>query len=106
MSQDVLFDEYERRFGHLRKSRVADKKERLVKINNKFYVAAERVTTAKEQALNPIAYKQWPKKTLAEAIKHAEEILNESSLKDHVAIVKIIRVVRRKEVPIVVETVK
>ncbi len=67
-----------------------------VTIKNKFYVAAQRVTAAGDT---------WSKPTLAKALEHARELLDKNSSLDYCAVVKIIRVVRRKPVETVVETV-
>ncbi len=73
-------------------------------VTNKFYVGAARLSQG------------WAKPTLAEAIKHAEELLEEREqqggedymgrpLPDHITVVKIVAVVRRKKAPVVVEKV-
>ncbi len=67
-----------------------------VTIKNKFYVAARRVTAAGDT---------WSKPTLTKALEHARELLDKDSSLDYCAVVKIIRVVRRKPVETVVETV-
>ena len=80
------------------------KGKKTMKIVNKFYVASDRVTTEREQSNQPL--NRWTKKTLAEAIKHAEELLEKEPHQEFKAIVQIIRIVRRKRAPIVVERVK
>lgn len=98
------------------------KKEKPVKIRNRFYVAAEKVTSASEQdqvndptkvhladgmKRTPLQQSgKWTRPTLKAAIAHAEQILEANPTQDHVAIVQIVRTVRRKKAPLVVETVK
>jgi hypothetical protein len=95
------------------------RQEKLMKVRNRFYVAAPSVTTESEQAQDNIPGKgvrlsvspndrggRWTRKNLADAIKHAEEVLDQDPNKDHVAIVRIVRVVRRKKAPVVVEVIK
>jgi hypothetical protein len=95
-------------------------KEKPVKIRNKYYVAADRVTTHSEQDQDNVdgkvafagvtsqsrSYGKWTRKDLSAAIAHAEQVLEADPAKEHVAIVKIIRVVRRKKAPLVVEVIK
>lgn len=93
-------------------------KEKLMKVRNRFYVAAPSVTTSSEQAQDNLEGKvrlsvspndrngKWTRKTLAAAISHAETMLEQDPSKDHIAIVQIVRVVRRKKAPVVVEVVK
>ncbi len=98
---------------------VTTAKEKLVKVRNRFYVAAPSVTTESEQAQDNIAGKgvrlsmspndrggRWTRKNLNDAIAHAEHILENDPSKDHVAVVRIVRVVRRKKAPVVVEVIK
>jgi hypothetical protein len=77
-----------------------------MKINNKFYVSADRVITNAEQMTGKRFPGTWTHKTLAEAIKHAEELLEQDPACECKAIVQIIRVVRRKKAPVIVEMVK
>jgi hypothetical protein len=84
----------------------------LKKVRNKFYVAADSVTRHSEQGQdNAYAAGQtsgarpWTKKSLDDAIKQAGDILEAEPSRDHVAIVRIIRIVRRKKSPLVVEKV-
>lgn len=65
-----------------------------MRIDKKFYVGSDRMSP------------HWPKKTLEQAISHAKEILSNDPTKDSVNIVKIIKVVRRRELPLFVEDVK
>lgn len=59
----------------------------------KYYVGAERLTLG------------WSKATLAEAIAHAKQILNENTDREEATIVQVVRVVRRQRVPLVVEKI-
>lgn len=97
------------------------KKEKPLKIRNRFYVAADRVTSALEQnqvnepskvfladgvKRTVVNSGKWTRPTLKAAIAHAEEILDANPSQEHVAITQIVRIVRRKKAPLVVETVK
>jgi uncharacterized protein with NRDE domain len=57
-----------------------------VKIENKYYVGANKALRS-----------GWAKATEAEAIEHAREILARSDIEDEAIIVKVIKVVRRRE---------
>lgn len=93
-------------------------KERPVKIRNRFYVAAPSVTSPSEQSQDNTAKNvhlatrpsdrsgKWTRKDLKDAIAHAEQILEDDPSKEHVAVVRIVRVVRRKKMPAVVEVIK
>jgi hypothetical protein len=48
----------------------------------------------------------WGKQTLAAAIKHAEEILDDEPFSDNIRIVKVVMIVRRANVPKIREEVK
>lgn len=90
---------------------------KLKKVLNKFYVASPTVTTQEEQGqLNDpktvrlagphsVHGGKWTRKDVAGAIEHARIILADNPAQDHVAIVKIVKIVRRKEAPITVENV-
>lgn len=56
--------------------------------NNKFYVGS-----------NSVFDRNWGKRTLPEAIKQAQNVM-EAQGQDEVFIVKIVKVVRRKQAPI------
>lgn len=71
-----------------RKQRINDKITR-----NKFYVGSPR-------ALD----NNWGHPTLAKAVRHAEEVMEEQSLEE-TFVVQIIRVVRRRKAPVEVEKV-
>lgn len=80
-----------------------------MKIRNKFYVAADKVTTDMEQATvaDPCeGNSRWVKSTLKDAIAHANQILDKEPQRTHVAISQIVRVVRRKNTPHIVEVVR
>ena len=89
-----------------------------MKVRNRFYVAAAKVTTEREQSQDNVTTPDvwhdgaknyagnWTCKTLKGAIAHAEKLLAENPGQDHAAIVQIIRVVRRKHAPVVVEVVR
>lgn len=98
------------------------KKETPVKIRNKYYVAAAKVSTELEQAQDNVSGKislangsgtntrgygentgRWTRKDLKGAVEHAEQILEANPTQDHVVIVKMVRIVRRKKAPLVVE---
>lgn len=66
-----------------------------MKITRKFYCGAKEITT-----------NNWAKETEAEVIEHARELLNADSTRDHVAIVRIIKIVQRKQPEITVKVVK
>lgn len=93
-------------------------KEQPVKIRNKYYVAADKVTAPFEQGQDNVApgvtlahpknystSAHWTRKDLKGAIDHAKQILENNPNQEHVAIVKIIRVVRREKTPLVVEVI-
>lgn len=100
--------------------RANKKKETPVKIRNRFYVAADRVATASEQGQDNIkknvafagvdpqsrVHGKWTRKTLADAVEHAHDILENDPTKDHVAIVKIVKLVRRPKPKFIVEDVR
>jgi hypothetical protein len=93
-------------------------KEKPVRIRNKFYVAAPSVTTHSEQDQDNIEKNvhlstspndrsgKWTRKDLAAAIEHAQTMLEADPSKDHVAIVKIVKLVRRPKPKFIVEDVK
>ena len=64
-----------------------------MKIKNRFYVGTSRMA------------EDWPKPTLEAAIKHGKEIFLANGGQDHVIIVQIVRVIRRKSSSVVVEKV-
>lgn len=79
---------------------------------NKFYVASDSMLTEQEQGTpNTLVERgrgrhvRWAKFDVKQAIDHATSILEADPSKDHVAIVKIIKVVRRKKMPVIVENV-
>jgi len=49
--------------------------------------------------------KDWPKKTLKEAVAHAKQLMEENADMDQVIVVQIVRVVKRKATPLIVEKV-
>ena len=59
----------------------------------RFYVGSNRMSP------------NWAKATLKEAVEHAKQILEKSPQLDETFVVQIVRVVRRKQVPLVVEKV-
>jgi hypothetical protein len=68
-------------------------------INKKYYCGGKDI----------LMTDSWRHSTEAEAIKHAEELLDENDdypERDHVVIVKIIGIVKRKKTPITYEKVK
>ena len=90
------------------KSALINHKETRMKVRNKFYVATDKVTTDLEQQdrkTDPFPTARWTKPTLEDAIEHAEAILEKEPRREHVAIVRIVRIVRRKKAPLIVEKV-
>lgn len=88
-----------------------------VKIINKFYVASPNVTTPAEQkqlntpenvalAVTSHHAGRWTRPTLNAALEHAKSMLENDPNLEHVAIVKIVKLVRRKAQPLIVEDVK
>lgn len=84
------------------------------KIRFKYYVASPNVTTALEQAERTKDTKlavqsresgRWTRATAAECIAQATEMLEKDPSLEHVAVVKIVRVVRRKKLPVTVEVI-
>jgi hypothetical protein len=92
----------------------------LKKVNNPYYVASPNVTTPREQDQKNIAAGtgtaclatpsnpngRWTRPTVDAAIEHANEMLAKDPSLEHVAIVKIVRVVRRPKIKNVVEVIK
>ena len=68
---------------------------------NKFYVGARHIAESIEVEDNH----EWTKATVEEAVEHARETMEEDNL-DMAIVVQIIRVLKRKSNPIVVEKVK
>lgn len=66
-----------------------------MKVERKFYCGAK-----------DILVNNWAKKTEAEAVEHAKDILDSDELRDKVIIVKIIGVVKRESRPTKYEKVK
>lgn len=67
-----------------------------MKIAKKYYVAADRVFRPGDT---------WAKANLEEAIEHARKLLEMEPLNNIKYIVKVVKVVKRKETPISVENV-
>lgn len=68
---------------------------------HKFYVGAEHIGSAIARGHNaPIV-----RASIGEAIEDARKLLHDNPRRDAVVIVEIIRIVRRKEPPIIVEEV-
>lgn len=94
------------------------KKERPVKIRNRFYIASPAVTTHSEQgqdntvdkvhlSTSPLDHSgKWTRKDLKDTIAHAETMLAANAKLEHVAIVKIVKIVRRPKPKFIVEDVK
>jgi hypothetical protein len=87
----------EKKDEFVKTSKTKTKKEPL----NKFYCAARHISNAIGIGTND----EWTKPTLEEATKHAREMIREEDL-ECVAIVKVVRIVRKKEAPITVEDIK
>lgn len=96
-----------------------EKEKPMKKVRNPYYVAAPSVTTAREQddVNDPKQGVQlsvstgdrtgrWTRPTVEAAVEHATQLLDQNPTLEHVAIVKIVRVVRRKKTPVTVEVVK
>jgi hypothetical protein len=85
-------------------------KKTALKIRNKFYIGHPKITSEAEQgqmndpamASQPV---RWTRATLEDAIKHAELRLEANPKEDHCVIVQVIRIVRRKRAPVIVEKV-
>lgn len=83
-------------------------------IKNKYYVGKESLLGHQHQHMpagyNPkqgaLSQIPWPKRSLAEAVKHAESVLQDNPKIQEVAIVQIVRLVRRKASPVEVEVVR
>lgn len=69
-----------------------------MKLKDKFYVAADRIVDGN-------CHSSWRKPTIEAAVQHAKELM-ETGDTDVKYIVQIVRVVRRKKMPIQVEVVK
>lgn len=80
----IIYDERFKEFDERMKKMVKENRYK----NNRFYVGSDSVFD-----------RGWGKKTLNEAIKQAQEVM-ENQGRDEVFIVKIIKVVRRKQAPI------
>ena len=95
-----------------------EKEKKPVKIRNRFYVASPSVTARSEQDQDNVEKNvafalssgdrsgKWTRKTLADAVKHAEWMIGNDPNLDHVAVVQIVRLIRRKKAPIEVEVIK
>jgi hypothetical protein len=93
-------------------------KENPVRVRNKFYVAAPSVTTHSEQDQDNTEKTvhlavssgdrsgKWTRKDLAAAVAHAQQVLEADPSKDHVAVVKIVKIIRRPKPKYIVEDVK
>lgn len=79
------------------------------KIVNKFYVAHPKVTAENEQLMPRSASHHqpacWTVQSEDEAVRHAEMILEQNPSKDHCAIVRIVRIVRRPKPKFISEKV-
>lgn len=85
-------------------------------LSNKYYVASPNVTKDHEQAephrdqarlaIRPNSTGRWTRHTMADAVAHAERLLELDPTLDHVAVSQIVRIVRRKKAPVIVETVR
>jgi len=67
---------------------------------NRFYIGADHIARSIETGKND----PWTKSTLLEAIKHAEKVLDDED-RNVVVVVQIVRIVRRRKAPIVIEKV-
>lgn len=92
------------------------------KVLNRFYVASDKMMSQEEQGTvntgeptrerydgyerQAPRHRRWAKRDLSQAIDHAREILEQNPSKQEVAIVRIVKVVRRKAMPIIVEDVR
>lgn len=72
------------------------------KYTNKYYVGSDKVFNSKTYGPYPGS---WAKDSMAEAIAHARKILTNEPERDEVFIVKIVAVVRKPDIPIIVEDV-
>lgn len=90
------------------------------KVLNRFYVASDKMMSQAEQGTvnegpqrakdifgaDTRRHARWAKRDLKTAIDHAREILEQDPNRQEVAVVRIVKVVRRKPMPIIVEDVK
>jgi len=105
-----------------------EKKMKKTKVLNRFYVASDKMLSEAEQGSvnagpqhsaneyydgggfergrSRPRHTRWAKRDLSQAIDHARDILDNDPSKSEVAIVRIVKMVRRKATPIVVEDVK
>jgi len=105
-----------------------EKKMKKTKVLNRFYVASDKMLSEAEQGSvnagpqhsaneyydgggfergrSRPRHTRWAKRDLSQAIDHAREILDNDPSKAEVAIVRIVKMVRRKATPIIVEDVK
>ncbi len=85
-------------------SREKEKEPKMDKITKKFYVGANKVFDT--HAYGELCGKTWAKKTEAEAIEHAKEILEKNPRQEFAFVVKVIKIVKRDRPPYKVEVVK
>lgn len=97
-----------------------EKKMRKTKVLNRFYVASDKMISEAEQGTvntgeqrvshdgynDRPRHTRWAKRDLAQAIDHARQILDNDPSKHEVAIVRIVKMVRRKATPVIVEDVR
>lgn len=94
------------------------------KVLNRFYVASDKMISEAEQSTPNMGeqtvrveyyyergcsrprHTRWAKHDLKQAIEHAREILDNDPSKNEVAIVRIVKMVRRKATPVIVEDVR
>lgn len=83
-----------------KKVTVPIKKEKTMKLKNKFYVASDSVIDGHERS-------NWRKATLQDAVKHAQTLMSTAYGNNNVKyIVKIVAVVRQEKPPVSVEKVE
>lgn len=69
--------------------------------SNRYYVGAKHISDSIKDSLKD----SWTHETLAGAIKHAKELMEEESDRELVHIVQIVSIVRRAKTPIIVDKV-
>jgi len=95
---DDYYEGYERRHKYW----VSGKTKMTNNKINKFYVAADKISSAISGGFND----NWTKATEAEAIKHAQQLMEENPSRKSIAIVKIVALVEKPRQPIKVRRIK
>jgi hypothetical protein len=90
-------------FNYIHNRVIKNKEKKMInkKDMNKFYVGATHIAQAIANGHNG----EWTHKTVDEAIAHGKQTLIKEN-RDCVVIVKIVKIIRKREQPIIVEDVK